>query len=291
MNVFITGATGFIGGGVARAMIARGDRVTALVRPATDASSLERAGARIVRGELVDLPSLRSEVARSEVSIHAAQAQENTADADRTAIEVFTSMPRGVFVFTSGVWVLGNRGATATTEDSAVDPLPISAWRAPLEKLVLDAGRADFSAAVLRPGCVYGHRQSLLAGWFRAVDSGQPVRVIGNGENRWSMVHLNDLADCYLRIVDRKAGGVFHATDDSAETMDVIAAAVSGGRVPIEHVELAAARARMGSLADALAVDQHVSSAKTRETLGWAPKTRTFLGSVEQQWQEWREKS
>ena len=43
----------------------------------------------------------------------------------------------------------------------------------------------------------------------------------------------------------------------------------------------------MGPFVDALIIDQHVSSAATRQKLGWIPK-RDVVGSVSEQWSEWR---
>ena len=69
-------------------------------------------------------------------------------------------------------------------------------------------------------------------------------------------------------------------------TLNACAAAL-GPDVAIEHVPEADARASMGAFVDALAVDQQISSAATRRKLGWTPK-RDFLGSVAEQWQEFR---
>src|SRR5206468_1218080 len=127
------------------------------------------------------------------------------------------------------------------------------------------------SNAVLRPGCVYGGKQSLLAAWFAAVDQNQPVEIVGDGRNHWSLIDLHDLAACYVSIVEQRATGVLHATDDTRETLEECARALSP-KVEIRKTSADAARQKLGGFADALLVDQIVESRITRERLGWTPK-------------------
>ena len=282
MRVFMTGATGYVGGAVAAKLIERGHDVAALVRPQTDSKSLRDRGAVIVVGDLGSLPDLGGTLPSYDVLIHAAQSHARDAVAlDRIAVDVFTSL-NGFVIYTSGVWVCGNTGDRAADESTTVNPLPLVAWRPPHEQRVLASGRG----AVIRPGCVYGGKQSLLAGWFAAADQKRPLEIVGDGRNRWAMVNLHDVSDCYLRIAESRTGGVLHAVDDTRATLDECARAVApAGR--IEHVPVDQARKNMGPLTDALIADQRVSSEATRRTLGWKP-SRTFTSSIDEQWREWR---
>jgi uncharacterized protein YbjT (DUF2867 family) len=56
--VLVVGGTGFLGGQVVTELQSRGKQVRALVRPASDAARLERAGVEIARGDMMDPPSL-----------------------------------------------------------------------------------------------------------------------------------------------------------------------------------------------------------------------------------------
>lgn len=278
MRIFMTGATGYIGGAVAHELRRRGHEVTALVRPDAEAKHLRDAGVVLVAGELATLPSLTDTLDDHDALLHTAVARQNAAEGDRIAVDAFTSRNRH-FVYTSGVWILGNtRGAD---ESSPVNPLAISAWRAPFEERVIKAG-----GAVLRPGCVYGGRQSLLAKWFAAAEQKQPLEIVGDGDNHWSMVDLGELADLYVRALEQRARGVLHGIDDTRASLNECAHAVAPD-APVEHVPLDAARATLGPFADALAVDQQIDSTATRTKTGWTPK-RTFVNSVAQQWEEWK---
>ena len=278
MRVFLTGATGYIGSAVASALRDAGHDVGALVRPDADSKHLRDLGAFLITGDLDSLPALRDQLESYDAFVHTAQSRQNTVEADRAAVDTFTGLG-GHFVYTSGVWVLGNtRGAD---EASPVNPLELVAWRPPHEELALGAG-----GAVLRPGCVYGGKQSLLADWFAASTQNRPLQIVGDGTNHWAMVHLRDLADLYVRAVTQRAKGVLHGIDDTRATLDECARAVAPNGIT-EHVPLDAARGNFGPFADALAVDQTIDSRETRAKTGWSPQ-RTFTGSVEEQWLEWR---
>jgi nucleoside-diphosphate-sugar epimerase len=196
---------------------------------------------------------------------------------DKKAVDAFTAARRH-FVYTSGVWVLGN--TKRADESTPVNPLPLVAWRAAHEQQVLSSG-----GAVLRPGCVYGGRQSLLADWFASAEQKKPIRIAGDGDNRWALVNLHDLADCYVRAVEQRADGILHAIDDTHATLNECARALSD---KIEHTPVD--RQKLGAFADALLVDQVISSEATRRKLGWKP-SRTFTSSIDDQRREFSAQS
>lgn len=278
MRVFVTGATGYVGGAVAAALRRQGHEVAALVRPESDDGSLRNDGIFIVSGDLGSIPGLRDTIAKYDAVVHTAFSSKDPVESDRKAVDVFASVD-AFFLFTSGVWVLGSG---KSDEDKKVNPIPMVAWRPAHEQKALATGHG----AVLRPGCVYGANQSLLAAWFAAAEQKKPISIVGDGKNRWAMVNIHDLADCYVRIVEQRATGVFHGVDDSRDSLNDVAKAIAPSGT-IEHVPADAARQKMGPFVDALILDQDVSSLKTRQVLGWKP-SRTFTKSIDEQWREWR---
>jgi nucleoside-diphosphate-sugar epimerase len=280
MRIFMTGATGYIGSAVAAELRERGHEVAALARPDSETRALRDRGVVIVSGDLGDLPSLGETLDGNDAFIHIAQAQSaDKVTLDRGAIDAFTALD-GFFLYTSGVWVVGNTGENVVDESAPVNPLSLVEWRRSHEELVLASGKH----AVLRPGCVYGGKQSLLAGWFAAADQDQPIKIVGDGKNRWAMVHVEELAELYALIVEQRVGGVLHGTDDTRESLELCAEPLSDA---IEYTPADEARATMGPFVDALIVDQQVASDVTREKVGWTPR-RTFTNSVDAQWAEWR---
>lgn len=271
----MTGATGYIGGAVATELRHHGHEVAALARPESETRQLRDLGVVIIAGDLESLPSHGDALDGYDAYVNIGFAPK----VDRQTIDTLMSRG-GHFIYTAGVWSFSN--TTTADETTPPDPLPISAWRVEHEKIVLDA-----SQTVIRPGCVYGGKQSLLAGWFAAVDQNQPIEIAGDGSNRWSMVNLHDLANLYVAAVEQRATGILHGTDDTNETLMQCARALAP-QAEIRTTSAEAAREKFGdAFAGALLVDQHISSAITRQRLGWTPK-RTFTNSIDEQWREMR---
>ena len=130
MNVFLTGATGYIGKAVAEALTAAGHSVTGLVRPERDTRPLAELGIRPFPGRLQNPDAVAAEAARADAVIHTAfDWTENGALADEAFIEAVLAALAGsskAFIYTSGVWVMGNTKKDAD-EESPVDPPPIAA--------------------------------------------------------------------------------------------------------------------------------------------------------------------
>jgi len=116
--------------------------------------------------------------------------------------------------------------------------------------------------------------------------------VVGDGRNRWTMVHLDDLADAYVRVAESGlAGEIFNVTDRSRFTvleLATAAARAAGHKGEIGPLPLAEARKTMGDFADALALSQHVDSGKAVRLLGWQPRHGGFLDEVEVFYRAWK---
>jgi nucleoside-diphosphate-sugar epimerase len=278
LRVFITGATGYVGSAIAAALRERGHEVAALVRPEADGGHLRDIGAVVIAGDLDSLPSMGETLAQYDTIVHTAQSNERTAELAQKALDAYSAQ-RAHLIWTSGVWVLGN--TTNANERSPVNPLEIVSWRPETEQRALAA-----NGCVVRPGCVYGGKQSLFRDWFASVEQGRPIQIVGDGRNHWSMVDLHELAKLFVRAAELRATGMLHAVDDTRAPMEQCARAV-GPSSRLEFLPADAMRAKLGAFVDALVLDQIVDSSDTRQRLGWNPK-RTFTSSVPEQWEEWR---
>lgn len=297
MQVFITGATGYIGSGVAAELVRAGHEVTGLTSSDARARDLERAGVRPVVGDLGDPGTWRREACRSEALVHAAfdSGAANPVELDGLAIDGLLSAATDgsshrAFVYTSGVWVLGDTGDDPLDEKSEpVEPFGMVAWRPEHEQAVLDAGRR-VTPAVVRPGVVYGERRGLMVRFFRSAEEGTPA-YYGDGRNRMALIHRDDNARLYREVLERAASGVFHAVDGTPITMAdvaVEAGRAAGASGEPRSIPLAEVRAELGPVADALCLDQVVAAKRSAEILGWAPRYRSFREGAGPAYREWK---
>ncbi len=285
MRLFITGATGYIGFHVATAFRRAGCEVFGLTHSERQVHRLERNEIIPVFGSL-QRPDSFADIAReSDVIVHAAiDSHADAAALDRATVEVLlegasSAAQSATVIYTSSIWVLGNRGGQPLTEQSLFSPPKTAAWRPDVEQHVLNA--KNVKGLVIRPGVVYGKGGGLTGMWFQGASNDGVVRIVGDGENHWAMVHVDDLADGYLRAAQSGlSGAVFNLADASRSTimkMSGAAACAAGNIRQLEFVPVDRAIQEMGHLAEALALDQIVDASKARRVLDWQPRHKGFI--------------
>jgi nucleoside-diphosphate-sugar epimerase len=282
MNVFLTGATGYIGTVVAEAVIAAGHSVTGLARSDAAAGTLSLKGIMPWRGDLTSPEALVEAVKAADAVIHAGTTNDGLLDREAVRAMLDALLDTGKpFVYTSGIWLLGNTGDTPADESARLNPVALAAWRPAVEAMVLEAAKHGVRAIVIRPAIVFGRGGGIPAELVKSARETGAARYVGDGLNRWPMVHVHDLADLFARALDRAAPGtLLHAADDTSFRVKEIAeaasdAAATGGRTsswPLEE-----ARKNLGAYADALVLDQRISSAKAKSTLGWNPREKSVV--------------
>ncbi len=295
MRIFVTGATGYVGNAVAENLARRGHRVLGLTRSKEKGRSLEAREIVPVMGEMKET-SAWAEAARScEVLVHcAADYATDYEGLDRLTVSTFLDWvqaggrPRSV-VYTSGVWLYGDTGGAAVDETMAFETAHMIPWRAEHEKRVLAA-----SGVVIRPGCVYGGRGGLTGLWFGPAEKDGAVAVAGEGANRWTMVHVEDLAELYARAIERGVRGeLFNATDRSRftvlENATAAARAVPKAAGKVKKLSTAEAEKAYGNMLKGLVLDQHVDSSKAARLLGWQPRFGGFAEDAPRYYAAWRE--
>ncbi|WP_204139603.1 NAD-dependent epimerase/dehydratase family protein [Halomicronema sp. CCY15110] len=291
MKVFLTSATGYIGGAVARSLMNSGHAVVGLARSAAAAQRLQDAGIQPHRGDLTDAASLQAAAIQADAVIHTAATNDAampTVDQQATQVllAALADTPKP-FVYTSGIWVMGNTKGQVADETWPFDPTPIVAWRPAVEELVLAAAQAGVRSLVIRPGLVYGHGGGLLAMLRQTGQATGAVPMIESGDYHGAFVHVDDLARLYVQAMESApAGTVLIGANDAAITMGQVADAIAqslGMDGQVQSLSLANARERWGALADALALDQQVTSDRAHQLLGWQPTAISVLDDLIQE--------
>jgi nucleoside-diphosphate-sugar epimerase len=303
MRIFLTGATGYVGSAVLDALVKAGHHVTALVRDQEKAARVRERSGHPVIGNLADPESYRAAADAQDGYIHTAYdgIAGRAASVDRIALDALLSAarrprtagpatpPSRFIIYTSPVSVVGRTLAPAA-EDAPINPVPHVAWRREHEDLVLAAHTERLRTMVVRPGVVYGGAEGIVGDMFKAAANGL-VRVIGDGTNHWPLIYDRDLADLYTRLAAHEsAGGVYHANDEGDERVNDIVEAIAP-HLPIHpdvrHVPIEEARAKLGTIADVLSLDQVIRSPRAR-ALGWLPSLHSVAGNAARLMGVWR---
>lgn len=289
MEVFLIGATGYIGSAVADALQAAGHTVIGLARSDDAAQRLEARGIRAFIGDLNDPARVAQGAYEANAVIYAASASgPDTPQTDLKAVEAILSALDGTgkpFIYTSGVWVMGNTGEQIADEETPLAPTPLVAWRPAVEQRVLAAAERSVRTVVIRPAIVYGRSGGLVAGLVQSARERGIVQFIGTGENRWSLVHIDDLCDLYVQTLEQAPAGtlLFAASGSTVRVREVAeAASRAGGAIGrTEAWQVEEARQTMGPYADALVLDQQISGTKAMRLFGWTPQAPSLFEELE----------
>jgi nucleoside-diphosphate-sugar epimerase len=287
MNVLVIGASGYVGGGIVRALLAHGHTVFGTARSVEARVAVKQLGAVPVDADARRPETLAAAAIATDAVIFAVQLQgEDTVEAERAALRAVIDALADSgkpFIYTSGVWYYGPT-STPAAEDAPANPPALVASRPETERLVLDAVKRGVRAMIIRPGVVYGHFSGIPMMLVGSAKENGAALYVGDGANHWPLVHVDDLGELFMLALEKgKPGDVFNAADESVLTVREIAEAASrfagaGGKAAAWPLE--AAREALGPFADCLAMDQLISSKKAAG-LGWKPRSTTLVEEFE----------
>ncbi len=279
MRVFVTGATGFIGSAVVKELLEAGHEVLGLARSDAGAASLAGSGARVHRGSLEDLDSLRRGAAEADAVIHTAFIHDFSKFAescarDRQAIEVLGTELEGStrpLLVTHGV--AGLIKDRAGTEDD-VPPPPSPAYPRASEAAAAALEARGVHALVVRLPQVHNTvKQGLITPLIQIYRDKGVCAYIGEGRQRWAAAHVLDVARLYrLALEKAEPGARYHAVAEEGVSMRAIAEAI-GRRLnlPVRSIAAEDAEGFFGWAAMFVGWNLAATSVETREKLGWKP--------------------
>jgi nucleoside-diphosphate-sugar epimerase len=288
--IFVTGATGYIGGSLAARLVEAGTRVRGLVRNLESAALLAERGIEPVLGGLDDAGLLTREARASDGVV-------NTASADHAAsVRALIAGLEGSgkpLLHTSGSSVIGDdarghqRSDTVFDEDTPLVVNPMKQPRRDIDLMVLGAAARGVRSAVICPSNIYGIGRGLKADSvqipFLAANARKNgvVQIVGAGLNVWSNVHLDDVVDLYLLALAKAPAGTFYFAENGEAAFGDIGAAIAKrlGLPGVESLppEVAAQRWGEGMAYFSLGSNSRVRATRARRELGWSPRHSSVL--------------
>ena len=293
MRILVTGATGYIGGSIATALVANGRHVIGLARTVEAAEKLKARGIEPLAGSLTDHGVLARAVSTVDAVV-------NAANADNPFV-VHAVLPRlrgsgKVFIQTSGTSVVstydeGEPVDRVFHEDTPFTPMPEKATRVAIDRQVLGAALDGVRSVVIRPSLIYGRGIGIDAASVqipRLIEQAKAsgvARHIGRGLNVWSHVHITDVVDLFLLALDAApAGSLFYAENGEA-SMKTVVESISRmlglqGKTEAWAIEDAVTALGPGAHLT-FGSNSRVRAMKARKVLGWAPKGPSLLDEIE----------
>ncbi|TDC16562.1 NAD-dependent epimerase/dehydratase family protein [Kribbella albertanoniae] len=256
--MLVTGAAGFIGRAVVRALRERDVPVTAVDREPPDPTWDE--GVTVVTGDLADQevcigafetrPTAVVHLAALTSVLRSVDAPMATFAQNVTITQVLLELSRGSgvdrFVLASTNAVVGDVGAATITADLPLSPLtPYGATKAAGEMLLSAySGSYGLATAALRFTNVYGpgmsHKDSFVPRLMRAALAGSGVQVHGDGQQRRDLVYIDDVVNAVLLTLETGYDGrAIIGSGRSVSVLEMVEAvrAVTGKPVPVEHID------------------------------------------------------
>ncbi|WP_223146452.1 NAD-dependent epimerase/dehydratase family protein [Streptomyces apricus] len=295
MQILVTGATGYAGRRVSRALARAGHTVLGLTRDAAAPAARDLAVDEVtpVQGDVRRPETWRGHLDGTDAVVHLLLDMSDPVGTDRLLFAELAAVQEKDgrcrhLVYTTGISSYGRTGLALMDENTPGAPDSPLGFRFALERELAATGLPH---TVVRPGFLYGGpaTTSMTAQWFAAAEAGEPV-FYGDTAKRWSWVHVDDLADAYVRILDHPSavdGEVFVVADDQrAAALDVQRAAVRAagytGEIVLKDAEAG------GMLQTAADQDELVSSAKAHRLLGWRPRHVAFTDAPELYHRAWK---
>lgn len=266
MRILVTGASGYLGRALCARLRADGHEVRALVRPSSDRAVLERAGARLVVGDVLEPPTLPPAMDGADWAVHAAadldlrgprgrmervnvEGSQNVAAAAATA-----EVPR--FLSVSSVAYFGGSpddGSPATEDSPPRQPFPTrySATKHAAQRAIEGwAARGGFELATVYPSLIYGPpgRRAGVNAMLRAFLKGR-IPFLVEPDKKTSWVYLADVVEAIARILEAGVAGRGYLLAGEVTTMRRLAhelCALAGVEPP--RRELSARTARLAVL-------------------------------------------
>jgi len=293
VRVLVTGVSGYIGNEVALALRRAGHTVYGLVRDDSQKAILLQNEIIPVVGNASNVSTYSSVLSKVSVIVDNLTVYGEELGATNRSLHAAFALTAKTgqkkrYIYTSGCLVYNYPGEVV---DESY-PTNGSQWRANLEQTLLKASleHKGLEMSIIRPGWVYGGHGGFLGEmWFKQADK-KEIEFYGSTEKAWGWVHVSDLADSYVRVVEASGslvdGEIFDVNDSTrvtcleARTLFAKAAKLEG-KIALKPVGT-------GDFDKVMEFNAVPKSDKIRKRLGWSPKLGPLADGMDLYYQSWK---
>lgn len=294
MNIFITGATGFIGSAVAKELIRAGHQVTGLARSDKSEKILHEMGAKAHRGSLEDLQSLTRGAQNSDAVIHCAYDHsfsnpDETSEKETKAIQALGKGLQGSenHLIVTSVAALGCAVPGQLATEDFFDPNTPNPRKA-TENAANQVSQSGVNVSIIRLPQVHNEiKQGFVTGLITIATEKGFSAYVNDGTNQWASAHLLDVANLYRLVVESRISGKrYHAVAEEGIPLHNIAKAISALlNIPLVSLTSDTAKVHFGWLAMFAEMDMRASSTLTRQHVTWHPSHHGLLEDLREMFQ------
>ena len=319
MKILVTGATGFIGRILVRALVREGYDVAALVRRTSKVKELPKK-IRLIEGDLNDLPSLKKAVEGRNVVVHlAAYFEFYPKDVDilyqvnvegtRNLLTACIGSTVKRFIYCSTTETTGTVANPPATEETELQPMyEYGKSKIQAENAVREiSAKAGFEYVILRLVGVVGPGEFYLGfETIKAIANREISMIPGDGQNHIMYIHVDDVVKAFLIALKSKSAKneTFIICPDEPLTYEEVfnvVAEILGVEPPTRKVPVSFAKMGVGVIGffkhrgkrtflwhmksvDAMNSERWYSNEKAKRMLGWKPTMtmeETFRSAIE----------
>lgn len=308
MKYFVTGATGFLGGVLARQLVAAGHQVIALVRTPAKAEALRALGVTLAAGDITDPASLRAPMTGVDGVFHCAawykigidprEAYRINVDGTRHVLEAMRDLrvPKGVYTSTLAVFSdTHGREVDETYShpgDHFLSEYDRTKWIAHYQ-VALPMMREGLPLVIVQPGAIYGPGdtsgvRAIFRDYLRRKLPGIPTQT------GFSWGYIDDVAQAHVLAMERGRVGESYIVCGPSHTLTELFAeaekitGIPAGRLRLPPGLVRGASKVMGVVEKVVPVPPQLtaeglrvlagvtyfgSNAKARRELGYAPRS------------------
>lgn len=243
MQIFITGASGFVGGAATKALIADGHQVVAMSRSESSDALISKLGATPVRCDLQSIDA--SSIGSCDLVLHCAAFVEpwgpknawfeanvvgtqNVIDAAKQA-----RAKRFIHIGTEAAICYGQDVVDADESEPLAlnSPYPYCSTKAMAEQIVLGANSESFQTISLRPRFIWGPGDKTLLPIIEEMAANGKWMWINNGEANTSTTHIDNLVHAInLTLNKGKGGEAYFILDDGTISLQEMISSMANSK-------------------------------------------------------------